>query len=132
MSVTGSCHCGATKFELTSIPTEAHRCNCTYCQRAGALWVEVQKDELKFLSQNDEATYAPSGLNVHHFCGKCGNQTWGHNPNWSTIYNNDGTLKQGATEGVPTERQYMVNLNLVDGFDFAALKIEDLDGRNNW
>lgn len=132
MPLTASCHCGATTIALNTEPTEAHSCNCSYCQRAGALWAEIKPDDMVFLSNSAEGTYNPSGLNVHHFCTNCGMQTWGDSPNWSELYNNDGTLKPGAVDGVPQSRSTQINLNLVDGLDRSTLTITAMDGRNNW
>ncbi|MBJ6987495.1 GFA family protein [Devosia sp. MC521] len=132
MALTASCHCGAIKFEIASAPSEAHTCNCSYCQRSGAVWTGVKPEDFKLLSNSAEGTYNPTGLNVHHFCAACGMQTWGDSPDWSAIYNDDGTLKPGATEGVPETRSMYFNLNLVDDFDRTCIPITAMDGRNNW
>ena len=131
MTLIASCHCGATRIELPQ-PTEVRTCNCTYCSRAGAVWAYYKPSELKFLSREGEATYAPGGLNRHHFCSMCGMQTWGDSPDWASMYNADGTPKNGDPNAMPTERIFQVNLNLVDGFDFSSVTIERLDGRNSW
>jgi hypothetical protein len=96
------------------------------------VWAYYKPSQLQFLSQEGEATYAPGGLNRHHFCSKCGMQTWGDSPDWASIYNADGTPKNGDPNAMPTERIFQVNLNLVDGFDFSSVRIERLDGRNSW
>jgi hypothetical protein len=131
MTLIASCHCGATRIELPQ-PTEVRTCNCTYCGRAGAVWAYYKPSQLRFLSQEGEATYAPGGLNRHHFCSACGMQTWGDSPDWASMYNADGTPKNGDPNAMPTERIFQVNLNLVDGFDFSSVTIERLDGRNSW
>ncbi len=38
MSVKGSCHCGATQFEVGEAPTRLIRCTCSFCAKRGALW----------------------------------------------------------------------------------------------
>ena len=35
----GSCHCGAVRLTLPSMPEKATRCNCSLCRRVGGLWV---------------------------------------------------------------------------------------------
>lgn len=132
MSVIASCHCGSTRIELPRQPTNAKSCNCSYCARTGAVWAYYKPGELTFLSQSGEATYAPSGLNQHHFCGQCGMQTWGDSPDWASLYNNDGTAKNGDSGGMPTERVYAVNLNLIDDLDWSQVAIEKVDGRQSW
>lgn len=132
MSIIASCHCGKTRIALPAQPTQARSCNCTYCARAGAVWAYYRPDQLRFISRDDELTYAPGGMNRHHFCGTCGMQTWGDSPDWASMYNADGTPKNGDPHAMPTERIYQVNLNLVDDLDWSGIEIERLDGRNSW
>lgn len=132
MTSYATCHCGATRIALPRIPTHAHTCNCTYCQRAGAVWGYFEEHELDFQSLDGDKVYSASeGLNQHHFCSKCGIQTWGTSPDWSSAYNNDGTPK-GEPGVVPTARSFMVNLNTIDDIDWSTISIERMDGRNNW
>lgn len=134
MTLTASCHCGATRIELPHAPLQAKQCNCSYCSRTGAVWGYYGPGEMRFVSQDDDKTYSASGgMNQHHFCGRCGMQTWGDSPNWASIYNNDGTPKEGFAAGsMPTERSYAVNLRLVDDLDWSSLAVEKVDGRNSW
>lgn len=39
MMLTGTCHCGAVRFEVPSRPEAVTVCNCSLCRRVGALWV---------------------------------------------------------------------------------------------
>jgi len=132
MTLVASCHCGSTRIALPAQPTHAKSCNCTYCARTGAVWAYYRQGELRFVSQEGEAAYSPGGLNNHHFCSKCGMQTWGDSPDWASLYNADGTPKDGDARAVPTERIYAVNLNLIDDLDWSAVTVEKLDGRNSW
>jgi len=34
----GSCHCGAVKLRLPSMPEKGTRCNCSICRRLGSVW----------------------------------------------------------------------------------------------
>lgn len=131
MTLIASCHCGATRIEMPT-PTQVRTCNCSYCARTGAVWAYYKPAELNFLSQEGEATYDPRNMNRHHFCSHCGMQTWGDSPDWASMYNADGTPKNGDANAMPTERIYQVNLNLVDDFDYAGVTVEKLDGRNAW
>jgi len=134
MSLIASCHCGATKIELPHPPVYAKECNCSYCARTGAVWGYYGAGEMRFLSQEGEKTYSASdGMNQHHFCGSCGMQTWGDSPDWASMYNNDGTPKEGFTAGsLPTQRTYAVNLRLVDDLDWSQMAVEKIDGRSSW
>lgn len=132
MSLTASCHCGATKIEAP-VPTSATECNCSYCARTGAVWAYYAPDELTVVSQEDDRVYAPRGMNQHHFCGRCGMQTWGESPDWGSVYNADGTPKPGFEAGsMPTAKIRGLNLRLVDDLDWSKISVEKVDGRNNW
>lgn len=133
MSMIASCHCGATRVQAAQMPTAAKECNCSFCARTGAVWAYFKPDELQFLSQAEERTYSARGMNMHHFCGRCGMHTWGDSPDWGSAYNADGSPKQGTQPGaMPTQRIYAVNLRLVDDIDWSKIAIEKMDGRNNW
>ncbi|MBA4011486.1 MAG: aldehyde-activating protein [Phenylobacterium sp.] len=133
MPLTATCHCGATKIEAP-VPTSATECNCTYCARTGAVWAYYKPGELQMLSQDGERTYSASDAgNDHHFCGRCGMQTWGDSPDWGSVYNVDGTPKPGFEAGAfPSARIHALNLRLVDDLDWSAIAVEKVDGRNNW
>jgi hypothetical protein len=133
MSVTATCHCGQTRIELPHLPTWAKECNCSFCHRTGAVWGYFGEGELKMLSATAEKTYSASGgMNLHHFCANCGIQTWGDSPDWASMYNSDGTPKNGDPNSFPTARTYAVNLRLVDELDLSSLVIEKMDGRKSW
>jgi hypothetical protein len=132
MTLIATCHCGATKIELPGLPAEVKECNCTYCQRTGAVWGYYKPEDVRVVSAEHDAIYAPSGMNEHHFCAHCGGNTYGSSPDWASMYNNDGTLKDGATDVMPTARVFGVNLRMVDDLDLATLDIIKVDGRNSW
>ena len=133
MTLLAKCHCGATQIELPHVPERAGECNCTFCSRTGAVWAYYKPGELTFVSRDSESDYSASGFGNHHyFCAKCGMHTWGDSPDWSEMYNEDGTPKGGDASAVPTARSYQVNLRLVDGLDWSTVTIEKLDGRNSW
>ncbi|WP_323015667.1 hypothetical protein [Devosia sp.] len=133
MPLIARCHCGATRIQLPAHPTDATSCNCSYCARTGARWAYYAPGELIFLSHEDERLYSTRPeLQQHYFCGRCGMQTWGDAPDWSSLYNEDGTPKAGDGTAVPTARKYGLNLNLVDDLDWSAITITAVDGRNSW
>ena len=133
MPLIATCHCGATKIELPHPPTQAKECNCTYCARTGAVWGYYQVGDMNFLSQRDEKVYSASdGMNLHHFCGTCGMQTWGDSPDWASMYNNDGTSKNGDPNAFPTARTYAINLRLIDDLNWSTIAVEKIDGRSSW
>ncbi len=133
MSLIATCHCGATRIELPDHPTEATACNCSYCSRTGAVWAYYRPGELRFLSREGERMYSTSPeMHQHYFCGTCGMQSWGESPDWGSMYNDDGTPKNGDPTAIPTERKQAVNLKLVDDLDWSRVAVTEMDGRNNW
>jgi len=132
MILVASCHCGATRIELSGLPTDIKECNCTFCHRTGAVWGYFKPEEVRVVSADHDAIYAPRGMNQHHFCGHCGGNVYGSSPDWASMYNNDGTLKAGMSEGIPTKKILGVNLRMVDDLDLSSLDIAEVDGRNSW
>lgn len=133
MTLHATCHCGAVRIELPSHPTEAAECNCSYCARTGAVWAYYAPGELKFTARDGERMYSTNpGIHQHYFCGTCGMQTWGESPDWSSMYNDDGTPKEGDGTAIPTARKLGLNLRLVDDLDWSRISVAKLDGRNSW
>lgn len=130
MTLTAHCHCGSTSVEFPE-PTEARRCNCTFCSRLGAVWAYYPPEQVEVRATHD-AVYSASGMNEHHFCGRCGNHTHGLSPDWASVYNADGTPKGGDPSVMPDKKVMQVNLLLVDDLDMSRLQIEELDGRHSW
>lgn len=132
MTLTATCHCGATRIDILKAPEGGRTCNCTYCHRVGAVWAYFATGEVTIHSSTHDRTYSASGgLNQHHFCGHCGSNTHGDSPDWASAYNADGTPK-GEAGVVPEQRIVAINMRMVDGFDLNSLPVEALDGRNNW
>lgn len=132
MTIHVTCHCGSTKIELPNAPESVGECNCTFCAKSGALWGYYDPGEVKIVSSEHDKVYSATGLNLHHFCDTCGGNTYGDSPNWASLYNDDGTLKEGVAAGVPTARIFGVNMRLADDFDVASVAIRKMDGRNSW
>lgn len=132
MTLKATCHCGDTQITLARHPGAAKSCNCSFCARTGAVWAYFDPDEVTVESKSG-ATYSATGMNHHHFCRRCGIQTWGESPDWASIYNMDGTPKAGVEPGtMPEGRVAAVNLRLVDELDWSKVAVEEIDGRNSW
>lgn len=118
----GSCHCGATKFEVTSAPETVTRCTCTICTKRGALWAYYPKAEFTLLTgRSAVATYRWQSMQVaHNFCPVCGCGTFTETPDWSS--------------GEPDHDNPRVAVNawLFDDFDLDVVPVEVIDGRNLW
>lgn len=130
MTLIASCHCGKIKVELPRSPTEATDCNCSYCLRAGAVWGYFPAGELRFISVEQLSTYSASGgVQLHHFCDRCGIEVWAETPDWTKMAEGDGSKLAVAPE---PPRRHAVNLRTVDNLDWSMIMVEKVDGRSNW
>ncbi|MBQ0725960.1 MAG: GFA family protein [Thalassolituus oleivorans] len=114
MHYSGSCHCGAIKYEFESnVIDSGLRCNCSMCRKKGALMsvLTVPVDELT-LDVKDDAltTYTFNSHHVkHHFCKVCGIYTF---------------HKSKVTGG------YRLNLGCIDNLDTDNLPFTFFNGAN--
>ncbi|MGX9720687.1 GFA family protein [Stenotrophomonas acidaminiphila] len=51
---TGSCHCGAVRFEITSDFPELTTCDCSICRRKNALMVKVHESDFRLLAGEEQ------------------------------------------------------------------------------
>lgn len=75
MIYTGSCHCGAIRFEVDAPEhVEASECNCSMCSRVGYLHLIVPKSKFRLLQGDDHITTYTfnTGVAKHTFCNVCG------------------------------------------------------------
>ena len=122
MAVKGSCHCGATQFEVAHAPASVVRCTCSFCSKRGVLWAYYEPDQFWLKTSRDRvSTYQwRSYTNDHHHCAICGCGTYTESPKWEN--------------GQPdfNRRQIGINARLLDDFDLDALPVTVLDGKNLW
>ena len=72
---TGSCHCGAVKFEVRTALTPATRCNCSLCRRRGALMSPAfHVSDLRIVEGEAALSLYQFNSRVarHFFCKVCG------------------------------------------------------------
>lgn len=121
MTIRGSCHCGATRFEIAEAPASVTSCTCTNCAKRGALWAYYRPAEVRFVS--DAAMAITSGgprIGKYNFYSRCGNNTYSETPDWST----------GGTDS--DNPRIAINARLLDDVDLKTIAIEVIDGRNLW
>ncbi|GLU34811.1 GFA family protein [Trinickia caryophylli] len=109
--MSGSCHCGAVKFEVQTAASPAGRCNCSLCRRKGALMSPpFPADHLRIVSGQDDLTLYQFNTRVarHYFCRHCG------------IY----PFHQMRTD----PSKWRVNLGCIDDVDVYALEASVADG----
>ena len=75
MLKTGSCHCGAVKFEVEFAENPVvSECNCSICSKSGYLHLIVPAESFHLVSGEESLTTYTFGTGVakHHFCKVCG------------------------------------------------------------
>ena len=76
VTMTGACHCGAVRFDVTLTEgfASARRCTCSICRMRGAVAVTSTPDALRITQGEDRlATYRFNTKSAeHHFCTVCG------------------------------------------------------------
>lgn len=108
---TGSCHCGAVRFEVRTALTPAVRCNCSLCKRRGALMSPVfDASELRIVEGKKELALYQFNTRAarHFFCKTCG------------VYPFHQTRKDATL--------WRVNIGCLDGVDPYALEASVADG----
>jgi hypothetical protein len=110
---TGGCHCGEVRFEVTADISSVASCNCSLCQKRGALWCFVPAEHFALRAgAEDLKDYQFGKKTIHHlFCPQCG----------------VGAFSRGVWKG---EEIVAVNVRCLDDIDVAALKITPFDGRS--
>jgi len=75
---TGSCHCGAVKFEVTGTIDKLLSCNCSICRKKGSLLWGISRDAMKVQGEENLETYTFNRHVIHHrFCKTCGMHPFG-------------------------------------------------------
>jgi len=71
---TGSCHCGAVRFEIDTDFPELTMCDCSICRRKNALMVKVHENQFRLLAGEDCLTEYRFHTQTarHFFCKVCG------------------------------------------------------------
>jgi hypothetical protein len=111
---TGGCHCGEVRFEVTTDLGKVMACNCSICQKRGALWSFVPAESFA-LRAGAEALkdYQFGKKSLHHlFCPHCGVGAFSR-----------GTTPQG-------DEMVAVNVRCLDEVDVATLAPAPFDGRS--
>lgn len=71
---TGSCHCGAVRFEIETNLPELTMCDCSMCRRRNALMVKVHESRFTLLAGEASLTEYRFHTRTarHFFCKVCG------------------------------------------------------------
>ena len=73
--MTGGCHCGAVRYEVSGPPFAADFCHCRDCQKTtGApvgAWMDFKAENVRWVA-GTPTEYASSGKVRRGFCARCG------------------------------------------------------------
>lgn len=111
--VSGSCHCGAVRFEVEE-PEQVIDCNCSHCRLYGALVAYYPQRDVRFAAEPDTFIYqwGDRDLEFHH-CRTCGCATH------TTI------------AGVADAEKIAVNARLIRGLDPKRTKLVQKNNGND-
>ena len=116
---TGSCHCGAVRFEAElDLAESSYRCNCSICRR-NRFWPAISAAEhFRLLSGRDILTeyLFNTRKNQHFFCKVCGVRPF------------------GVGNDTPIGKMYGVNIGCLEGVseeDLSKIPITYVDGMND-
>lgn len=113
---TGSCHCGAVKFEVNAGPgpDKVIECNCSHCSRKGLLLWFVPREALNTTEGEDRLQTHTFNKKVieHRFCPTCGVQPYSF-----------GAMPDGT-------RMAAVNVRCLDDFDLENVARKPVNGRD--
>jgi len=114
MDYRGSCHCGRIAFEVEGMLAGAMACNCSICQRKGALMWFVPRASLRLLTpEADASSYTFNKHVIHHrFCPVCGMHPYG-----------EGTDPKGNAMAA-------INIRCLEDVDLASVPVTNYDGRS--
>ncbi len=111
--LSGGCHCGRVRFEVTSdSDIAADECNCSICRMSGFLHLLVAKTDFNLLHGEDalENYRFNSGVAKHYFCRDCGIKSF--------------YVPRSHPDGVS------VNVNCLDRDGIESLTVTPFDGEN--
>jgi len=111
---TGSCQCGAVRFEATVDLDSAISCNCSRCGRLGSILTFAPQKNFKLLAGEDSLTDFQFNKHIiHHlFCRVCGIQPFAR-----------GTTPDGHA-------MVAVNARCLEGVEPDELSPKKMDGRS--
>jgi hypothetical protein len=72
--IDASCHCGAVRLEIASVPDSLTDCNCSICRRYGVLWAYYSPQQVRIIPQSGATdTYVWDDRTIEfHRCKHCG------------------------------------------------------------
>ena len=112
--LTGGCHCGNVRYEVTTDLAHVACCNCSICSKRGLLLSFVEPKQFTLLQGENALTdYQFNRKVIHHlFCSACGVELFVR-----------GTAPSG-------KEVVAINARCLDGVDIDALTLTPFDGKS--
>jgi hypothetical protein len=109
----GGCHCGQVRYDVTADLSTVVACNCSICNKRGALWTFVPPEQFALRAgAEDLADYQFNKKVIHHlFCRECGVASFLRGQ------------KPGGGEMIA------INVRCLDGVDITGLTPRAFDGK---
>jgi len=86
--LTGSCNCGAIKYEVAGNVRSIVNCHCKMCRKmngsAFSTYVAVSEEDFALLSGNLKKRNVSDNAQKH-FCGECGTPIYNSNPKYAGL-----------------------------------------------
>ena len=110
MTWSGSCHCGAVRFEVSAQIDELTTCDCSLCVIKNAVMAKVHEDALTVTAGEEALSLYQWNTRraKHYFCNRCGIYTFHR--------------KRSAPD------HYGVNVFCLDNFDVASMPVRATEG----
>ncbi|HLQ12729.1 MAG TPA: GFA family protein [Steroidobacteraceae bacterium] len=110
----GSCHCGQVAFQVEGTLSGAMACNCSICERKGALMWFVPRETLHLLTPDANASSYTFNKHAikHRFCPKCGMHPYG-----------EGVDGKGSAMAA-------INIRCLENIELAKIPVTYYDGRS--
>lgn len=110
----GGCHCGRVRYDVAATLDRVISCNCSICQKSGALLAFAPEASFKLTSGEDALSdYQFRKKIIHHlFCKNCGVRSF---------------ARAIAPDGTP---MVAINVRCLDDIDLSTIQPKHFDGRS--
>ena len=112
---TGSCLCGAVRFEVAGALKPPDACHCTQCRKvSGHYWAstDVPRAALTIMGADSVAWFRSSEKVQRGFCSTCGSALF-----WDPIHKDTIGVAMGAFDA-PTDTRLAIHIFVADKGDY--------------